>query len=430
MSFADKYLNRYATGQVQALPDPNKNLRLIIVIPVCNEPGLLTSLSSLLNADPPGSYWEIILVINEPVDCQREHHEQNLLTIDEVGRFKENIKREDVQIHMICPKAFSRKKAGPGMARKIGMDEAIRRFSHLNRPEGVIVSYDADTTCKVDYLTELSVFFNNNSGAGGCTLYFEHPVEGDIFEDESHRNAIIQYELYLRYFKMFLEYMGFPYVSYSLGSAFAFRAMVYVRVGGMGPQQAGEDFYFLQKCLPHGDFWELNSTDVYPSSRVSDRVVFGTGPFIDGFIKSKQVGLEVYPFEIFKLLKPLFLWIGSLERMPDSLIEVDQVIQNMPDKIRIQIKNQDWYNKIQLSYTESAALVPFVKRIYHEINLLQIIHLLNELIAEGFPKLQVGGEFVKMSKEAFSGEQEGSALELLKKARETEKSKGNIQISV
>ncbi len=426
MSFADTYLKRYASGQVKALPDPNQDLNLIIVIPVFNEPGLLTSLGSLLSTDPPGSSWEVILVINEPADCNREQQEQNLRTIEEVVSLLKNFDRKDVQIHMIYPKPFSRKKAGPGMARKIGMDEAARRFNYLERPDGIIASYDADTICKTNYVLELSHFFNSTPGAGGCTLYFEHPIEKENFDNENHSNAIIQYELYLRYFKLSLEYMGFPYACYSLGSAFAVRAKDYVRVGGMGPQQSGEDFYFLQKCLPHGNFWEVNTCEVYPSSRVSDRVVFGTGPFIGDFVRSGKLFLDVYPFEIFRSLKPLFSWIRTLEKMPDSLMAVDQLIRNMPDKISMKIHMQAWYKKIQLAYNESASLVPFKKRIYHEINLLQIIHLFNELSAEDFPKLPVEGEFIKMSQETSIGEHGGQAIVLLKRAREMEKLKGNI----
>ena len=54
---------------------------------------------------------------------------------------------------------------------------------------------------------------------------------------------------------------------------------------GLNKKQAGEDFYFLQKIMPMGNYFELNSTTVHPSSRTSDRVPFGTGPIINQYLK-------------------------------------------------------------------------------------------------------------------------------------------------
>ena len=39
------------------------------------------------------------------------------------------------------------KDAGVGLARKTGMDEALYRFNMLGKPEGIILSYDADSLC-------------------------------------------------------------------------------------------------------------------------------------------------------------------------------------------------------------------------------------------------------------------------------------------
>ena len=40
---------------------------------------------------------------------------------------------------------------GVGLARKTGMDEAVRRFDIINNPEGVILSLDADCTVEHNY---------------------------------------------------------------------------------------------------------------------------------------------------------------------------------------------------------------------------------------------------------------------------------------
>ncbi len=429
MSFAETYLSRYASGQVQKFPEPDPDLFLIVIIPVFNEPDFINSLQSLLSAEAPGDSWEIIIVVNEPANCTVENHRQNLKTIIELRSFKETLKRTDLQIHLITPKPFSRKKAGPGMARKIGMDEAVRRFNYLNRPEGILVSYDADTSCSSNYFKELAGFYRKFPDAGGCTLFFEHNLEGSISQNPDQLNAIIQYELYLRYFKLALEWMTFPYANYALGSAFSVRAQRYVIVGGMGLQQAGEDFYFLQKCLPHGNFWELNTTTVFPSARTSDRVPFGTGPFISKFIEEGRIGLDVYSFDLFRALQPLFKWVNLLGEFPESLSEVERIFQEIPEKMRNRMMDLSWGNKIKTAFEESAGLIPFKKRFYHEISLLQLIRLLNDLTAEGFPKLPVQNEFSLLMNKLGNDLEGQSSADLLLAAQRIEKEKGITRIN-
>ncbi len=429
MSFAETYLSRYASRQVQVLPAPDPNLFLSVIIPVYNEPGLIKSLESLKEAEIPGCPWEIIIIFNEPEGCPYEHHQQNQKSILEVDAYARMHGRPDLNIHILNPDPFSKKKAGPGMARKIGMDESIRRFNSLDRPEGIIISFDADTICSSNYLREITGFYEQYPKAGGCTAYFEHDLDEKYYDEPGHRNAIVQYELYLRYFKMSLEWITFPYANYSLGSAFSVRANRYVMSGGMGLQQAGEDFYFLQKCLPLGNFWELNSATVYPSARSSDRVVFGTGPFISRFISEKRMDLDVFSFELFGLLKPLFTWLDLLDKLPLSLSRLDQIIRDIPEDIRDHMERLKWDKKIRKAFDESAGLVSFKKRFYHEISLLQIIKLLNELSIHQYPKLPVQQEFSKLTAERGLNTQSNVADKELEFARRIEKSKGKIRIS-
>ena len=46
-------------------------------------------------------------------------------------------------------------KWGVGLARKTGMDEAVRRFNSINRPDGVILNIDADCTVDSNYFIEI-----------------------------------------------------------------------------------------------------------------------------------------------------------------------------------------------------------------------------------------------------------------------------------
>jgi hypothetical protein len=103
-----------------------------------------------------------------------------------------------------------------------------------------------------------------------------------------------------------LEYTGFPYYWHTIGSAFAVSADAYVRVGGMGRQQGGEDFYFLQKVFALGNIRELKDTTVFPMARLSDRVPFGTGPSLQKIVNEPDGNVRAYSKRAFEELKRLF----------------------------------------------------------------------------------------------------------------------------
>ena len=79
----------------------------------------------------------------------------------------------------------------------------------------------------------------------------------------------------------------------------------------MNRKQAGEDFYFLQKVIPLGGFFEINTTCIYPSPRPSNRVPFGTGPMVRNLVESKTE-IQTYPLQVFHDLRVLFSEIESL----------------------------------------------------------------------------------------------------------------------
>src|SRR5262249_26021974 len=163
----------------------------------------------------------------------------------------------------------------------IGMDEALRRFDAVERPGGVIVGFDADCRCERNYLTAIERHFERNSNSPGCSIYFEHPLNGPL--EPAIYEAIAEYELHLRYYVQALRFGGFPHAFHTIGSSMAVRAGVYRKQGGMNKRKAGEDFYFLHKIIPLGGFTNLVETRVIPSPRASDRVPFGTGKAVCDF---------------------------------------------------------------------------------------------------------------------------------------------------
>ncbi len=196
--------------------------------------------------------------------------------------------------HFILAGDLPERYAGPGLARKTGMDEAVRRFAAAGTPDGIILSFDADTLCDPDYFTAISDHFHRHPDDNGCSIYFEHPLSGSDFNSEVYR-AVTYYELHMRYYLRGLRNAGHPNVYHTVGSAFAVTAEAYCRHGGMNRRKAGEDFYFLQKFFDAGRFSECNTTRVIPSPRPSGRVIFGTGAAVSEFLSSKAEPLTYNP---------------------------------------------------------------------------------------------------------------------------------------
>ena len=278
---------------------------LIVVIPCFNEPNLIQSLESLFNCNPTQHHVEVITIINSSENENQAIIKQNNKTLAEALSWCENKHRKKINFSFIEATNLPKKDAGVGLARKIGMDEAFNRFAEIGKTDSVIVCFDADATCSVNYLVEIETHFKNHTKTTGCSIYFEHPVGGNDFDNAIY-NGIIQYELHLRYYKEALKFIELPYAFHTVGSSMAIRASVYQKQGGMNKRKAGEDFYFLQKIIPLGNFSEINTAKVYPSPRISERVPFGTGRVMQQWVNNNQTELVTYNFNSFLDLKVFF----------------------------------------------------------------------------------------------------------------------------
>lgn len=283
---------------------PQVKLQSIIVIPCFNEPDLITTLDSLRSCDETKLPVEIIVVINSGKNADSVVLDCNSHTLQTMQLWMQKHNTNHKRYHVIHCSDLPPKRAGVGLARKIGMDEAAYRFSLNKNDNGVIVCLDADCTVQSNYLVEIEKHFSNNLKATGCSVYFEHPLEGKF--EPSIYEAITNYELYLRYYVGALRFCGFHAPYHTIGSSMAVTNIVYQKQGGMNQRKAGEDFYFLHKILYLGNFSELNTTTVYPSPRISNRVPFGTGSAISKIITTGYNSYPVYAFESFIILKEFF----------------------------------------------------------------------------------------------------------------------------
>jgi len=300
MNRLKEYINKldksYLTQQIPV----DFKAGIIIVIPCYDEDNLETTLNSIRDCVSHELRAIVLVVINSGVHTDEKIKSNNRVLFDKLKIYSEKQSTSNILFTGVIFEDIPKKHAGVGFARKIGMDMAVQYFSSREDETNIIVSLDADCTVSSNYLERISeTFLSNNKIC--CTVHnFQHRVEDN---NQSIIDAVNQYEKYIRLFENALKYCGFPYYYHTIGSAFAVTADAYVRVGGMGRQQGGEDFYFLQKVFAYGKVIVLDDVFVYPLARFSERVPFGTGPAIQKIITNPNSELNVYSIDAFIALK-------------------------------------------------------------------------------------------------------------------------------
>ena len=338
MNESNLYLQRYGFQKSLFSSEPRPDLGIVVVIPCFNERELITSLDSLAACDDTRCAVEILVIINDSDHSSRQVREQNQQTFEEVRRWI-NCKTTDKRQFLVHYESrIPDKQSGVGTARKIGMDEAVRRLEKANKGNGIIVSFDADSVCDSNYLRAIEGHFLENSKCTGASIYFEHPFEGPRPKD--HYTGVIFYELFLRYYINALRYAAFPHAYQTVGSSMAVRSAIYQKQGGMNKRKAGEDFYFLHKIIPLGDYGEINSTRVIPSARVSDRVPFGTGKAIQAWLEGHHKHYFTYHPNIFKDLKIFLSEVDQLFRARPS--DIDKCLEKWPESITVFLCDNDF----------------------------------------------------------------------------------------
>jgi len=388
------YLHRRAWPGPLIEVSPDTDLSMIIVIPAFKEEAVVRVLQCLLACMSPSGSVEVIVVINQPEGAPKEVEEVNTRTHSEVSEWAGKNSSPKIRFHVLYQPDLPRKKAGVGLARKIGMDEAARRFISIDNPDGVIVCLDADCEVQENYLIEIEQFFKQYPDVEGCSVYFEHPLHN---LDPHLRNSIIEYELHLRYFIGIQRWAGFPFAYQTVGSSMAVRTGVYCKAGGMNTRQAGEDFYFLHKVIERGAFGEINTTTVFPSSRTSDRVPFGTGRAMltSGGIDEERL---TYNPQIFVDLK-VFLDIVELFRLT-SLQNVDFLLRNiLPTSVMTFLAENDFKAKLDEINTHTANAITFRKRFFHWFNaflLMKYVHFARDHFYQNIPVYEASAELLML----------------------------------
>ncbi len=370
-----KYLSKYSLPDWGLELNDAVKINSIIVIPVISEyKNLLTLLESLLKNDH--KYFSstlLIFVINNTAQSGKNIKENNQKSIDLIRSIIRNeIKTESIK-NIISSglrlalvdasskgKEFPEKDAGAGLARKIGMDLALTVFNYSSDKKKLIISLDADCTVQNNYLKTIVDSFNEKN-VHAAVIKLEHNIEG-----EDTAAAITCYEIYLRYYVLGLKLAGSAFAFHTVGSTMAFDYETYIKVEGMNKRKAGEDFYFLEKIAKRTKIEEINSTSVYPSSRTSWRVPFGTGPRIKRFINRIQNEYLLYDPDSFLILKDWLTefnktgasssreYLCIAEKIHPSLnqflvsnnfeISWNKILKNSKSSVQLEKQKIDWFD--------------------------------------------------------------------------------------
>jgi len=392
--------------------------RLVVVIPVYLEDKLKDTLDSLMTCDLEEEQISILLIFNTKEGCDINIVEKQKATIDDVTSYLQN--REVVlDIHIIEAFNLPKKHFGAGLARKIGMDTAIHHFYDKGIENGLILSLDADTTVDSNYFTEISGFFRE-SKVVGCSVYFEHPIEGTEFESDIY-DAITKYELHLRYYVECLRMLDFPYAYHTVGSCFAFTADAYVRVGGMNRRQGGEEFYFIQKLIQLERYGEVNATVIHPSPRVSNRVPFGTGPSVSNMLESEDLEYYTYNLQCFIDLKEFFENREKYYQINSDEFQAE--ILNLPGRLRSYLLNSNFEEEIVNLSENCSSVNVFKKRFFEIFNAFRLVKYINYTHEHFIEKVPVFDAAIELLEYLGSDVDAFDEMELLKIYRNKQRSR-------
>ena len=359
----------------QLTPGIDQEFKRAVVIPALAESGtLLNTLVSLAeNEESQLNSTLVICVINNrcPDISSNEEIEDNAITLDYLKTLSsamaapgscphlKKVKESGMKIAFVDASTKGRElpdKGGVGLARKIGMDLALKCLDYNGESPALIICLDADTLVERNYLGEIGNYFTDHNEAA-AVVSFRHILP----ENRESRDAAIAYELFLRYYEAGLRFANSPYAYQTIGSTMVCRAEAYASVGGMNRKRAGEDFYFLQALAKYGKVGQIKKTIVYPSMRISDRVPFGTGRKMGEMAESTDKTIPFYDPQIFRILKDFVAFLKGADfqgmRGKEALAACREINDTLGDyldsknfsdawdKIRHNSKDEDQFRK-------------------------------------------------------------------------------------
>ncbi|MBP7497343.1 MAG: glycosyltransferase [Bacteroidales bacterium] len=336
-------------------------MKILVTIPVLKEYDNISKTVDYLRKQDYSDF-EVFVCVNQP-DWWWEDETRIDICIDNAKTIEYLNKIDDIKITVIDRsskgKGWQKGKGGIGWARKIVMDAAVEKADDND----IIFSMDADTEFSPSLFRTIAEKFFRYPKAAALNLPYYHKLTG---QDELDR-LMLRYEFYLRNYLINLLRIGSPYSFTALGSAIALRVKIYHKIRGITPVLCGEDFYFLQKLTKSGRIMIYNELKVFPATRMSDRVLFGTGPSLIKGSKGDWDSYPLYSFRLFNNIKNMYEKFKVLFKY-DVETEMSSFLKNI-------FKTEDLWTALRNNYKNEKQ---FVRACHTKVDALRILQYLKE----------------------------------------------------
>ncbi len=381
--FVKTYLKKFSLPDWRISNDYKKLFDNIIVIPSIAEyeqlPQCLNSLEQ--NDEALLNKTLILVVVNNSKSSDEKVKSNNRKTIQFLKSYdgKLNLSFIDASSN---GKELPDKFAGVGLARKIGCDLALTKYDYSSNKKKIIFFLDADCTVRSDYLQKVTLAFNKND-LHSAVIEYEHKFINDTPEAE----AIICYEIFLRYLRLGLKFAESYYDYHTIGSTIVCDVESYIKAGGMNKRKAGEDYYFLEKLAKLNRIFTISKTLVYPSSRKSWRVPFGTGQRITRHLSKKQNEYVAYNPKSFQILKEWLNFFLS-ENVFDAkniLDEANKINSELGNFLISQNFREDW----QRIAKNNNSILEIQKQKIFWFDAFRTLKLIHHLRDNGYPSINL-----------------------------------------
>jgi len=378
------YLNKYGLKNWSLELSSNKKFNNIIVIPAIQE---FENIKKLLNSisEVDKKYFDesmFVFVVNNLKSSGVEAKTDNQNCIEHLRKiiFKKNNLGTNIGLVDASSGGLElpEKDGGVGLARKIGMDLALTKFDYSNSGKNILICLDADCIVSNNYPASIIQSFNL-SNIHAAYLEYEHILP----HNEQEQLAIICYEIFLRYYVLGLKYANSPFAFPTIGSTMVCDYESYIKIGGMNKKKAAEDFYFMEKLAKITEIKKISNAKVYPSSRGSWRVPFGTGQRVNRFFSGTHNEHLLYNPESFDVLKSWLKIYNSREIFDaEYYLKSAAAIHKSLYDFLVQNSFEESWNKI-LKNSKSYEQKQKQKQIWFDgFRTLKLIHHLRD---NGFP---------------------------------------------
>lgn len=398
------YLSKYGLDKWALESNCSRKFNNIVVVPAIQEyENIRLLLESLIKNDK--QYFEetlVVFVVNNIASSDEDVKEDNLkslLLLKEIisGKSKielvERINKAGLNVGLVDASSVDlelpEKDGGVGLARKIGMDLALKQFDFSTSSKKILVCLDADCTVDQNYLTSIVWAFHHKD-IHAAYIQYEHSFP----ENEEDKRAISCYEIFLRYYVLGLKFADSPFAFPTIGSTMICDYESYIRIGGMNKKKAAEDFYFMEKLAKINPIYKIDSTKIYPASRGSWRVPFGTGQRVNRFNARTHEEYVLYDPKSFEVLKKWLSVFNSKENLNASeYLNKAKEINATLHTFLFQNKFEDSWNKI-LDNSKTDLQIEKQKMIWFDgFRTLKLIHFLRD---NEFPSINMFDALDKM----------------------------------